>query len=99
MRSYLFAILVAFCVAPAFAQEPTVPAAQAPQSVLVAPPQDSGNCTGETCTTCRRSCRQGLFGRTIDRTVTASRAVVAAPVRVATAPFRRIRARRGCCCR
>lgn len=98
MRSLFFAFLVALCVLPAFAQEPTpAPAAQEAQSVLAAPAQD--NCAGGTCSACRHSCRQGLFGRTVDRTVTVTRAVVAAPVRVATAPFRCFRARRGCCCR
>lgn len=58
---------------------------------------------GQCCTesSCRSSCRNGLFGRTIERTRTVTRAVVEVPVRVVAAPVRVFRAGRcnRCCCR
>lgn len=103
----LFAAFCVACVAcVSLANEPT-PAAAAPQSVVVAnaaePAGDCATCTSESCSTCRSACRNGLFGRTITRTRevtrTAVEAAVVVPVRVATAPVRVFRARRGCCCR
>lgn len=107
----LFAAFCVACVAcVSFGNEPT-PAAAAPQSVVVAQPaadapavaDDCATCTSESCSTCRSACRNGLFGRTITRTREVTRAAVTAavvvPVRVAAAPVRCFRARRGCCCR
>jgi hypothetical protein len=107
MKTCLFALLVAFCACASFAGEPT-PAA--PQSVLTAAPaaaepivaEPATACANGTCTTersCRSSCRQGLFGRTIERTREVTRAVVEVPVQVVATPVRVFRARRGCCCR
>jgi hypothetical protein len=85
-----------------------------PQSVLTQPAQAAAPavivesapaCADGTCCTessCRSSCRAGLFGRTIERTRTVTRSVVEVPVRVVTAPVRVIRARgcrSGSCCR
>lgn len=59
----------------------------------------AATCANGTCCTeksCRSSCRQGLFGRTVERTREVTRAVVAVPVQAAGVPVRTIRAR---CCR
>jgi hypothetical protein len=104
MKTCLFALLVAVCACVSFAGEPT-PAAAEPQSVVVGAPAAAAPataCAAGTCCTeqsCRSSCRQGLFGRTIERTRSVTRAVVEVPVQVVTAPVRVFRARRGCCCR
>lgn len=73
------------------------------QSAVAAPTvaTEAPACANGTCRTersCRSSCREGLFGRTIERTREVTRAVVEVPVQVATAPVRVFRARRGCCC-
>lgn len=103
MKTLFSALFVACFACVSFANEPT-PAAAAPQSVVVADPAAPAEaCTAEGCTTCRSSCRNGLFGRTITRTREVTReavqAVVVVPARVVTAPVRVFRARRGCCCR
>lgn len=101
MKTVFAALIVACFACTSFAGEPT-PAAAEPQSVVVAAPApavtacETGNCCTES--SCRQSCRHGLFGRTIERTRTVTRAVVEVPVRVVTAPVRVFRARRGCCC-
>jgi hypothetical protein len=84
------------------------PAAVSPTVATVAPAAaptvvDAQICTNGTCRTersCRSSCREGLFGRTIEKTREVTRAVVEVPVQVVKAPVRVVRARRGfCCCR
>ncbi len=75
-------------------------AAATSQADIVSAPATVTTCENGTCTTersCRSSCRQGLFGRTIERTREVTRAVVEVPVQVVKAPVRVVRARRGCC--
>ncbi len=109
MKSCFAAVVLAFVSSVSFAGD-----AGEPQSVLVQPAaaapavaaEAAPACANGTCCTessCRSSCRNGLFGRTIEKTRTVTRAVVEVPVRVVTAPARVIRTRscrgpRGCCC-
>lgn len=103
MKTCITTLFCALCACVAVAGE----APSEPKSVLAAAPApvaaveacDSGAC-GTCCTSSdsRHSCRQGLFGRTIERTRTVTRAVVEVPVRVVAAPARVFRARRACCC-
>lgn len=81
-------------------QQPT-PAAAPADAAMVAVAAPCGDCANGVCcaeSSSRSSCRAGLFGRTIERTRTVTRAVVEVPVKVVTAPVRVVRARRGCCC-
>jgi len=106
MKSCFAAVVLAFVSSVTLAGD-----AGEPKSVLVQPAAPAvvadaaPDCANGTCCTessCRSSCRAGLFGRTIERTRTVTRAVVEVPVRVVTAPSRVVRARgcRGsCCCR
>lgn len=116
MKTLFSTLCVALLACVSLANEPT-PAASEPQSVLAAKPEAviatlpenaptanaSNVCVGESCTTCRSACRDGLFGRTITRSREVTRNVVEAavvvPTRVVTAPVRVFRTRRGCCCR
>lgn len=106
MKSCSFAAVFAVVSSVVLAGEPQsvltqpVPAAEpavAEPAVIVAaaPVCADGTCCTES--SCRSSCRDGLFGRTVERTRKVTRTVVAVPVQVVTAP---VRAVRGCrCCR
>lgn len=101
MKTCFSALSIVFVSCVAFAGEPT---AVEPQSVLAKPAvveaAPAAACTEGTCCTsssCRSACREGLFGRTIERTRTVTRAVVEVPVQVVKAPVRAVRTRRGCC--
>lgn len=108
MKSCFAAVVLAFVSSVVLAGD-----AGEPQSVLKQPAaapavvaESAPACATGTCCTessCRSSCRPGLFGRTIERTRTVTRAVVEVPVQVVAAPARMIRAgracRSSCCCR
>lgn len=108
MKSCFTAVVLAFVSSVVLAGD-----AGEPQSVLKQPAaepavvvESAPACANGTCrteSTCRGSCRAGLFGRTIERTRTVTRAVVEVPVQVVAAPVRVIRAGRACrgscCCR
>lgn len=103
MKSCFAAVVLAFVSSVAFAGDAGEPKSvlvqpAAPAVVAAAPACAEGTCCTES--SCRSSCRAGLFGRTIERTRTVTRAVVEVPVRVVAAPARAVRARgyRGCCC-
>jgi hypothetical protein len=100
MKSCFAAVVLAFVSSVAFAGD-----AGEPKSVLVQPAAPvvvadaTPACANGTCRTessCRGSCRAGLFGRTIEKTRTVTRAVVEVPVAVVAAPVRVVRAGRAC---
>jgi hypothetical protein len=98
VASFAFALACACCFAGeesvlVNAPEPTTVVAAAPATACTACAQ--GTCCAESSS--RSTCRPGLFGRTIERTRTVTRAVVEVPVKVVTAPARAVRVRRGCC--
>jgi hypothetical protein len=109
MKSCVAAIVLAFVssvVLAGDAGEPQSVLKQAPEAATIVAAAPATACANGTCCTessCRSSCREGLFGRTIEKTRTVTRAVVEVPVRVVAAPVRVIRAGRGCrgscCCR
>lgn len=106
MKSCFVAVALAFVSSVVLAGD-----AGEPQSVLAQPTpavvaDSAPACANGSCCTessCRSSCRAGLFGRTIEKTRTVTRAVVEVPVQVVTAPVRAVRACRSCrgcrCCR
>lgn len=106
MKSLFFAFVFSFVLgACAFGGEelqsvmqptPAIAPMSAPAVVAESVPAcNNGTCCSES--TCRSSCRDGLFGRTIERTRTVTRAVVAVPAQVIAAPVRVFRSARGCC--
>jgi len=101
MKTCFTALSIVFVSCVAFAGEPTVAEPQsvlAPKASVEAAP--AATCTNGTCCTsssCRSASREGLFGRTVERTRKVTRAVVEVPVQVVAAPVRAVRVRRGCC--
>jgi len=101
MKSCFAAVALAFVSSVVLAGD-----AGEPQSVLqqsaaapVVVAEATPSCANGVCrteSTCRGSCRAGLFGRTIERTRTVTRAAVEVPVQVVTAPVRVVRAGRAC---
>jgi hypothetical protein len=99
MKSCFVAVVLAFVSSVAFAGdagEPQSVLKQPTPAVVAAPAADCAEGTCCTESSCRSSCRAGLFGRTVERTRTVTRAVVEVPVRVVTAPARVVRAGRAC---
>ena len=98
VASFAFALACACCFA---GEESVLVNAPEPTPVVVAAPANACNaCAQGTCwaaSSRRSTCRPGLFGRTIERNRTVTRAVVEVPVKVVTAPARAVRVRRGCC--
>lgn len=96
MKSCFVAVALAFVSSAVLAGD-----ASAPQSVLAQPTPAIVADAAPACV--NGSCRAGLFGRTIEKTRTVTRAAVEVPAQVVAAPVRAARACRSCrggrCCR
>ena len=98
VASFVFALSCACCLAGE--ESVLVKTSEPTPAVVAAPATDCNACAQGTCcseSSSRATCRPGLFGRTIERTRTVTRAVVEVPVKVVTVPARAVRVRRGCC--